>query len=342
MFEALYKKRITKKFSNEIFIALWLIVFLINSLDARSQECEKVKIIDFPEKDLPTDFNPAQVQDKKSYKYYYGIGVNIDYVKARHLAFVEMKIHGDNEDIFEGSSILLMLYANGFGVERNLDLCIRLACANVEGATAEIEGRIEHLKEIKAAHSRDTFDICDDITSGLMMGMCESIRSELAKVNRENKIDSIIKNWSQKDRRAYGQLRKVASDFFEERTGWEVDLSGTARAMFEIEESDALEDDFQKHVSNSDNCAFKKYSQQDYIKTDKLLNDLYLKIMGSKEFEWGTVTKEGIKKTQRKWIQYRDAWATFAKVKCAQVDENSLKTIITKERIEQLKGFLEE
>jgi hypothetical protein len=53
-----------------------------------------MKIKDFPKKDLPSDFEPEHikredVKGKASSKYYYGIGVPIDYAEARRLAFIE-------------------------------------------------------------------------------------------------------------------------------------------------------------------------------------------------------------------------------------------------------------
>lgn len=89
----------------------------------------------------------------------------------------------------------------------------------------------------------------------------------------------------------------------------------------------------------ADKCGFKKYTEQDFIKADKELNVLYRKIMGLKEFIWGTVTREGIKSTQKSWIGYRDAWVAFGKLRCSKISAVSWKTLITLERIEQLKEF---
>ena len=181
------------RIKSSIFI-LQVLAILITPLALKSQDCKKVKITDFPAKDRPSAFAREQLKGKQSYKYYYGIGVAVDYVKARRIAFIEMEKKGNNEGDFEGSSILMMLYANGFGVKRNLDLSIRLACANVGGANAEVEGRVQHLKEMKSDGSDEVFDICDDITSGYMEGMCQSIHSEKADIERKLKVNSIIKN----------------------------------------------------------------------------------------------------------------------------------------------------
>src|ERR1700738_2989397 len=113
------------------FVAAFM---LTAPLAVHSQDCEKVKLSDFPKTDFPKliDTSYSKQEELKingSYKFYYGIGVPVDYVKARQLAFVEMALnkHKDASHPFAGASILMMLYANGFGVDRNLDLSIRLA-----------------------------------------------------------------------------------------------------------------------------------------------------------------------------------------------------------------------
>jgi len=133
-------------------------------------------------------------------------------------------------DPFAGASILMMIYANGFGVRRDLDLSIRLACANVGFAEAEIEGRVEHLKKLRSGEESGVFDLCDDITSGYMSGFCEGVHAEMEALRRKATVDSVVNGWPEKDRVAYASLRKSASDFFGARTMSEVDMSGTARA----------------------------------------------------------------------------------------------------------------
>ncbi len=213
-----------------LFILLGVAISMLPLL-SYSQACDSVKPKDFPAKDLPTAAERVQLRGEESCKYYYGIGAPKDYVKARKLAFIEWEA-ADNYGPFEGPGIILMLYANGYGVKRNLDLCIRLACANIGGAPAEVEYRVQHLKKMKANISKEVFDVCDDATSGYMSGWCQSI-----------------------------------------------------------------------------------------------------------EFEWGTVTQENIKATQREWIGYRDAWVRFGAVRCPKISAVSWKMMITLDRIEQLKEF---
>jgi hypothetical protein len=140
--------------------SFYFIFFLGIAIETIAQDCPMVKLSDLPKGDLPNEAERLQLKSlkKESGDYYYGIGVPINYITARHLAFTEWDTSGV-ENPFSGAAILLMIYANGYGVKRNLDLCIKLAYVNVPGASAEIEGRVAHLKEIEQKSSSDTFDI---------------------------------------------------------------------------------------------------------------------------------------------------------------------------------------
>ena len=330
-----------------ILVRWTLPVILLLPLAVLAQDCKKVTISDFPKTDLPAVFDTSQakraeLKEHGSYTYYYGIGVSVDYTRARQLAFLEMFLHKGDDAPFEGGSVLMMLYANGFGVKRDLDISIRLACANVGFSDAEIEGRVEHLKKIQSGDSTGVFDLCDDITSGYMSGYCESVHSELAGQGRQLRIDSVLTGWPEKDRIAYKKLRAAASRFFTERVLSEVNMAGTARAALEILESESLEEGFRQKIADAGKCAFDTASSQEWEKADKLLNATYQKIMTTKKPEWGTVTKDAIRSAQRSWIQYRDAWVAFGAVRCPRLTEASWKTLITVERIRQLQAFLEE
>jgi hypothetical protein len=323
-------------------VRLLALALLLITIACKSQDtCPKVKITDFPKKDLPPqNFNSEKLKFKASENYYYGIGVPIDYVTARYLAFTEMA-GSEGEPALGGSTVLMMLYANGYGVKRDYDISIRLACANVGFAPAEVTGRMQHLRDMKAGKSSGVFDVCDDITSGYMGGYCESIISDKNKYRRQAIIDSVIGKLPNLDTALFNKLQATATKFFEARSGNEVDLSGTARAAFELAESDGLEKGFLDKVLKTGKCDFTKYSADDFKKADDELNAIYVKVMHVANMDgWGTVTKAGIKSAEIKWIPYKEAWLAFGKKMCPEIPEYTWETILTQERTLQLKQFL--
>jgi uncharacterized protein YecT (DUF1311 family) len=55
----------------------------------------------------------------------------------------------------------------------------------------------------------------------------------------------------------------------------------------------------------------------------------------------GTVQREDIRRTQRRWIAFRDSWVRFARVKNPAFDEISIKDWLTSDRINELEGLVE-
>jgi hypothetical protein len=125
-----------------------------------------------PRADLPTPAQSAALKGCDAEELYYGGRIPADPVKARLCAFAQAGGDGeaDSDALFSGRTVLMMLYANGMGVPRNLDLAIHYAC-NIEGAPMESDGRVNHLAGLRdEGPGEQPFDFCDDITSGLAQG----------------------------------------------------------------------------------------------------------------------------------------------------------------------------
>ena len=134
-------------------------------------------------------------------------------------------------------AILMTIYATGVGAHRNPDLAIRFACT-LDGAPAEMEGRIAHLQKLKASARRKlAFDLCDDITSGFMMGACAAHAQRIEEAKRTAQYRAKLAGWTAPERAAFAKLRQAARTFFQARSSNEVDLSGTAQAEFEVKKT---------------------------------------------------------------------------------------------------------
>ena len=316
--------------------------FFIGILTCKAQDtCKPMKVSDFPKKDLPPiNFTKDKLKAKLSKDYYYGIGVPVDYVNARYLAFKELQ--DSSSEMIGGPAILMMLYANGYGVKKNFDISLRLACGNIWSATAELNYRIAHLKRLKKYNIDTVFDICDDITSGMMSGVCEDLNTSIQEWGRQRVLDSVTANWPAKDTVGLSKLYKVAEVFFDTRINNEIDLSGTMRGAFQSAEQNSLEKDFLNEVVKAGVHTFPIYSDKDFAKADSMLNVTYKKVMEKKvgPYDWGTITKDGIKKTERKWILYKNAWVEFCKTVFPSISESSLQTFFTKQRTDELQSFL--
>jgi uncharacterized protein YecT (DUF1311 family) len=233
-----------------------------------------------PPADRPTPAQVAALKGCSSEKLYYGVGSQRDYVKARMCAFIEADRADD--EVFSGRAILMQLYANGLGVSRDPDLATAYAC-QIEGAPAEKDARVLHMQALKS--KPEHVDYCDDITSGLAAA-----------------------------RALYAPMKKAFNAFVAAHGTGEVDLSGTARAALMIAEEDAVRNQFAKDLDSLSIGRWPSATAADAKAADVQMNASYHKAMawaGGKDNPT-TIKSDDIRKAQRAWLAYRDAFSRFA------------------------------
>jgi uncharacterized protein YecT (DUF1311 family) len=282
---------------------------------------------------------PTAAPDKgcDSQALYYGIGRPADFSAARACALAHLT---GTDSPMDGPAILANIYANGSGVPRDYDKAIAYAC-QIDAAPAEMEGRIAHLVALKAKGPGTTpFDVCDDITSGLMMGFCASRDSDIAAAKREAKIDALARDLGEGHKAALKTLRAAAGAYANAVADNEVDLSGTARGALSIGARDEANDAFATTLQAALAGELAAATPADLAAADKALNAAYAKVMALKDMSGlGTVDKAGIKKTQRAWLAYRDAFTAFAKG--GRTSPTTVARVLTAQRTKALAAFLE-
>ncbi len=232
-----------------------------------------------------------------------------------------------------------MLYANGRGVARNYDLAIRFVCENTWAAEAETEGRIAHLEKLRLGQAeRKDFDLCDDVTSGHMGGLCESVHQRFLDVKRQQKLDALSANWLPSDKEAFKALDAAEKAFADARSYYEIDREGTLREAFTLEEKGRLREQFVADLRRFAAGDIPAASASDYRSADQKLNDVYRRIeqIPDPAEPHGAVTASGVRETERVWIKYRDAWVAFAHVAYPRISDDSVRTYVTRARIEEL------
>ena len=131
-----------------------------------------------PPADQPNSEASKQLEGCDSEQLYYGERTPETLKQARLCAYVERE--GYDLPTVSGPAILMMLYANGFGVERNFELAQRFAC-EVGGSPEELAARRQLLEAYAKSDHRHDFDICDRVTSGFMKEICDGKAARLAK-----------------------------------------------------------------------------------------------------------------------------------------------------------------
>jgi uncharacterized protein YecT (DUF1311 family) len=284
-----------------------------------------------PEHDQPTPAQTKALKGCSAETLYYGEGVKPDYVQARLCAFSEDD--GADDNVFGGSTILMQVYANGLGVPRNLDLATAYAC-QIEGAPAEIDGRVLHVQAMNTKPGR--LDYCDDITSGLAEGYCQSRASGQASVGRDARLAALAARLPPAAKPLYPPMKTAFDAFVDAHGDGEVDLSGTARAAMEIQEEDSVRDQFVKDLARLVSGGWP--AAVDAQAADAKLNDSYRQALawaGGKNND-STIKPEDIRKAQRAWLAYRDAFARFAATAAPSIARDAVLARLTKLRTAEL------
>lgn len=293
--------------------------------------CAAAERVEFPALDVPTS---TEAKPGDARRYYYGIGVPVDYERAREAAWMERASDGDR---FAAGTVLMMIYANGYGVERNLDLAIKLACEGAEAqARAEIQGRVSHLESMRTPPIGGPFDFCDDVSGGEMEGYCAKLAEQRRDGQRQQALAALSQGWSAEQRASFDRLKAALNRFAELHAEKERDLSavdrGTVVAEAQGELKQALVDDVQRFEQGK----LPAYTQDEYSKADEELNRVYKETL-VKDFSDTTITAAGIKATEKAWLAYRDAWLALAAQRYAQTDQAAFKVWLTRKRTEQLR-----
>lgn len=293
-------------------------------------ECARYLSLSYPAADRPSPEQATQLTDCDAERLYYGIGHAADPVKARLCALTT------SEDLAQEAGVLMMVYANGQGVERNYAMARKAACL-VGGAPFELAGRLAHLDDME--HGKQGalphIDICDDITSGFMQGICADIQSDLAGQVRKQKLEALTAGWSPQEHKALAQFQRHADQFFADSSRLEVDQSGTARGAQVIEAELALQQDWLTSLQTFEAERLPAHSSREYAKLDHELNKRF-QALQHRAPSSGTVTFEDIREAQRGWLAYREALVLFGRQKYPTVAAHAWRAFATEKRIQAL------
>ena len=276
-------------------------------------------------------------------KFYYGFEGKPDYAAALQCGWYQ-RAHPQHTlgDMFYGPGVLTMLYANGKGVRRDYNLAIRFACENQWAAKNEMYYRISHLEDLqKLAPEAKDFDLCDDITSGLSDGTCTRVPANARDAIRERELNELLTKLSPAAKRAFPSLQAAETEFERARIAGEVDLSGTSRGAFQLEEETELREQFLASLRRFESAKVPAASASALSSLDRKLDEAYQQLQHSPASKWefGTVKPEGIRATERKWVLLADAWAAFTRVAFPNLSPEEVRAELIRLRLRQLQSL---
>jgi uncharacterized protein YecT (DUF1311 family) len=244
-------------------------------------------------------------------------------------------------------AVLMMLYANGYGVARDADRAIHHAC-RLDTAKAEMEGRVSWLASNAAAHDSQAFDLCDHVTSRRMGAVCAGIREGRAERVRNARLERFAASLPAAGRKAFLRLR-TAADAFAQKSAGEVDMTDSGAAGLVVQGAAHKKNDFLETLLAAAQGKVAQASAAQLEPLDRELNLAYQTRMAMSSVQDGhperpgdaTLRRENLREnlraTERAWLAYRDAWEPFLAVAGLPADAVSIKVLLTRQRIAQLK-----
>lgn len=305
---------------------------------ASMAECRRLRHVTPPLVEETTALPRGQLTECDAEQLYYGIGIPPDPEQARVCALHQL---GENRDPFNGAGLLAMIHANGSGGQRDLDLAIHYAC-RMDGAPAEMAGRIERLMRIRAGEETvGSFSVCDDATSGFLAGRCALHEWRLDQAERSARLEALASQFDGSQKQAFAQLREAVETYATLTAGGEIDQTGTMRVAFIVARQDEVLSNFTMLLFTLEDRRAPRPGVV-FADIDASLDVTYQGIIAvrlpSSDMPGG-ITPGGIREAQRAWNAYRDSWVAFAVARYPWLDTSVLKAHLTQERAAFLKNL---
>jgi hypothetical protein len=298
------------------------------------QICASVKDVELPAADRPTPAEENALAKCVSADLYFGFGQAADPVKARKCAYAEMD--RDAKAPIGGKAILMMVYANGNGATRNFDSALKLACS-LGGAPGDDAGRVYQLDRLKKQNwTGNNFSVCDHSSGREMYEQCAILSERFDKIERDQKFDQLTAGWKPEEKKAFHTFMEEANRFYEIQAKNGVNLEGT----FEIQEEIFFKNNLLSSLQTFERGELPNYTAEEFQRAEAAENAAYQRTQTGSVTQWGTVTRQGVKKSEDEWRRYRDAWMTFGRQKYPGVSEQSWKAWLDTDRTVMLNRFL--
>jgi hypothetical protein len=342
-----------------LLLALLLALPLSAAAQADQQEPPPAACAAILAKPFDGGLDPRVQPDCDSTAYYFGIGRDKDYAAARACAFIERFHHVDKDgSIFTGPGILSMIYANGEGTPRDLDLARRFVCENKEAAPSEIETRLQLLDKIATALQPPPppqpgqfpppprpqppahFSLCATSSTGTSWGWCTTLQVRINDAKRYDDMVKIVDGLTPQGVEAFKTLQTAEATFETVRSDKEVDQTGAARAAWVLQEQDRVRAQF---VSDLKLFSTPTFSEPATLAAVEALVDkdyASLRVNGATIFRGTTITVAGVDQTQIAWRKYREAWRAYEGVVNPTVSSDDVATQLGRERLTQLHKLL--
>ena len=134
-------------------------------------------------------------------------------------------------------------------------------------------------------------------------------------------------------------MRSAALAYFEAHSYAEGEISGTLRAALIDQASARMKRGFLDALGNFESGRLPSFRAEQFRRLDADLNATYGKVVKA-DFSGSTFQTSEIRKAQRAWLTYRDAWVRFGAIKYPTVPAHAWRANFTRNREAILRELL--
>ena len=284
-----------------------------------------------------------------SYRSYRGIGRPVNFAEARRCAWQErlaqqadlgQNLKEPSAWVVGGSLILADIYANGAGVPRNLPLAMRFACEFEQTTATGALPAIKKLNTLPPPHTR--FELCDYAWTTFTATFCTDYQSEI-KDDQRNRYYKSLESRMHTDHKTAFEKLLAAENAYVAAHASEVYQGGTIHNIRTLTSQDILDSLFHAEVVHYERNDWPPVTPNERKTAEGLLQREYddkLRQLQSRPAEQAddraVVTAEGLAQAQAAWLQFRDAWTAFARLRYPAAAD-AIRAQITLDRYRLLK-----
>lgn len=290
--------------------------------------CHAAGPADIPKRDMPNanEMNRYKAPSFECADYREGLGVTQDYQAYRICLLSKAPVNAFS---------VAEIYANGQGVAHNRKLAMALICHG-DSPEFALEGMLQALESGGEFSGRCAYD-----TSRVSMIQCASETNYINKKRNTIELEKLVAAWSTQDRAALKRVMEASKAFSTSRAENELDTSGSIGMAESVYAQDS---EWHSVISDLKFFENKEYpATGNAVAADRELNLLYREILQALRGNAnGSITLDGVRKTQRLWLIYRDEFIRFALARYPKTKQEQWLTWLTKKRLEQLRELQQE
>ena len=168
--------------------------------------------------------------------------------------------------------------------------------------------------------TRKRFEFCGYAASTVSMNFCSSYESQIKDDRRSRYYGSLQSSMTPDQRIAFDKLLSAQRAYIKAHA-LEVDQGGTIRGMRTIGSQDTLKNLFHADLVHFEQKKWPVHSKEQIATADTVLQREYekkiqqLRAQSQEQIEEGAVSADHLFEVEQTWERYRDAWASFARLR---------------------------